>query len=129
MFNKMKKGDLVVGSIVLLLIIISFAGVKIYNSLGSGNGKIAVIRQNNIIIKTIDLDKLKESQEIKIDGDFHNTILLENGRIRFEDADCPDLVCVKTGWLDKNGQMAVCLPNKVSVKIEGSDEGLDGVAF
>lgn len=129
MLNNLKKGDLIVGSIVLLLIIGSYTGVKIYNSLLSGNGKIAVIRQNNVIIKSIDLDKVKSPEKVEVNGDFHDTILVENGRIRFEEANCPDLICVKTGWINKTGQMAVCLPNKVSIKIEGSGDGLDGVAF
>lgn len=127
--NMLKKGDILVGGIVLLLIIASFGGVKLFNSMNSGSGKIAVIRQNNVVIKRIDLDKLQKSETINVDGDYHNTILAENGRIRFQDANCPDLVCVKTGWLKNNGDMAVCLPNKVSVKIEGSGEALDGVAF
>lgn len=129
MKNMLRKGDLLVGGIVLLLIIVSYGGVKIYNSINSGSGRIAVIRQNNVIIKKIDLNNIKNSETINVDGDFHNSILVENGKIRFQEANCPDLVCVKTGWLEKSGDMAVCLPNKVSVKIEGSDEAIDGVAY
>lgn len=129
MLNNIKKGDIIALVIIAGLIAASFASVRINTLVKSSSGRVAVIRQNNVIIRKIDLDKSKGSQEIQVDGDYHNTVLVENGRIRFEKADCPDLVCVKTGWLDKNGQMAVCLPNKVSIKIEGSEEGLDGVAF
>lgn len=129
MLNNIKKGDIVALIIISALIAVSFAAVKINSIVKTSSGRVAVIKQNNVIIKKIDLDKSKGSQEFEVDGDYHDKILVENGRIRFEDADCPDLVCVKTGWLDKNGQMAVCLPNKVSIKIEGSEEGLDGVTF
>jgi len=129
MKNMLKKGDLIIVSVVLLLIVISYSTVKLINSNNSGSGKVAVIRQNNVIVKKIDLDKLQKSETINVDGDYHNAILAENGRIRFQEANCPDLVCVKTGWLNKSGDMAVCLPNKVSIKIEGSGEALDGVAY
>ena len=35
-------------------------------------------------------------------------------------ADCPDHLCVKQGKISADGEMIVCLPNKVTVQI--SDE-------
>lgn len=129
MYNKIKKGDVITFIVAGLLIIISFSGLKLYQSINTRHGRIAVIRQDNKIIRKIDLDSFKGAQTIDINGDYYNKISVENGRIRFEEANCPDLVCVNTGWLDKNGQMAVCLPNKISIKIEGDNQELDGVSF
>ena len=43
-------------------------------------------------------------------------------------SDCPDQTCVRTGVLDSNGEAAVCLPNHVVVRLEGSGSpAVDGV--
>lgn len=31
---------------------------------------------------------------------------------------CPRKICSETGWIDKQYQNIVCLPNKILVKIE-----------
>ena len=81
--------------------------------------KIAVVNQNRKEVNRIDLDAEKEVREIQIPG--VNVVLqAEKGRIRYLRSDCPDQICVKTGWLTGAGQMAACLPNKSIVTIEGS---------
>lgn len=124
-----KKGDIVILGIIIVIIFFSISGLKFYRASDTGEGKIAVIRQNNKEIKRIDLDKVTLSEKIELEGDFHNVILIEKGRIRFIESDCNDLVCVNTAWISEKGQMAVCLPNKVSIKIEGFGEKVDGVTF
>ena len=42
------------------------------------------------------------------------------------DSDCKDRQCI--GEIQKSGEMIVCLPHKLIVKIEGSGE-VDGVAY
>ena len=48
--------------------------------------------------------------------------MIKNGEIAFISSDCPDKVCVKTGWIGHNGEMAVCLPNRLSIKIIAEDD-------
>ena len=50
----------------------------------------------------------------------------ENGRIRVLEADCPDKVCVVTGWLSRPGQTAACVPGRLMVRII-ADKGDGGV--
>lgn len=58
-----------------------------------------------------------------------NTLVIENGEVYIEDADCPDGLCMKQGRISKNGQALVCLPHKLSVAIEcGQEAALDGVS-
>ena len=40
---------------------------------------------------------------------------VKNHRIAFITSDCPDHVCIKNGWLAREGEQAICLPNRVSV--------------
>lgn len=34
--------------------------------------------------------------------------------------DCPDGICVKTGWVD-GGTPIVCLPNRLIIEVKGGD--------
>ena len=53
----------------------------------------------------------------------HNVIVIENGKVRMESADCPDHLCVKKGEKYYTWQTIVCLPNEVVIEIVGAHEG------
>lgn len=125
----LKKGDIILAVVLIAGITVSFGAVNAYRKAGAKGHRIAIVRQNDKVIKRIDLDAVTEPQRFTIDGDYHNYILVEKGRIRYEDADCPDKVCVKSGWQSQNGDAALCLPNKTIVQIEGENKNVDGVAF
>ncbi|WP_058486812.1 NusG domain II-containing protein [Defluviitalea phaphyphila] len=127
----MKKGDKIVGLIIIILITISLLFLGIYRFINKGDKLIAKIIQDQEVIKVIDLDKVEEPKEWTIENEegHHNTIRVEKGRIRFIEADCPDLVCVNSGWLSKPGDIAVCIPNKILIRIEGKDDEVDQISY
>lgn len=43
------------------------------------------------------------------------TLTIQDHRIAVSHSDCPDQICVKAGWLSKDGDRAVCMPNRVTV--------------
>jgi hypothetical protein len=47
----------------------------------------------------------------------YNIIEINSDKVRVKDAGCPDLICVKTGWISLAPQQIVCLPNRMIVKI------------
>ncbi len=59
-----------------------------------------------------------------------NTITVKNGKVAVTEADCPDGLCVNTGYISTSDQSIICLPHKLVVSIEGADGKLemDGVA-
>ncbi|MGI6491017.1 MAG: NusG domain II-containing protein [Pelotomaculum sp.] len=59
----------------------------------------------------------------------YNIVEILDGRVRVKEADCPNQVCVNTGWLHKPGQIAFCAPNKVKVVVTGETKGLDATSF
>ena len=85
----LKKGDFFIILIVIIMIAVSFVGVSIYKGWEDDGHKMALIIQDNKEIKRIDLDAVDESWEFTVRGDYSNTILVERGRIRFKEADCP----------------------------------------
>ena len=71
----------------------------------------------------------KEAKVLDIKTNFgQNTVEISYGGVRVLDADCPDKLEVKAGRIDSAGEMLVCLPNRMIVRIEGERE-VDGVAY
>lgn len=118
---KLRYGDFIV--IVMILIVAVLFVVLFYEN--NTNEKIAIISQNDIVLDRIELDKISERYVITYSGKYPGIIEVNNGKIRFSHADCPDQVCVNTGWIDKPGQIAVCLPAGVIIKIEGAQTDVD----
>ena len=84
----------------------------------------------NIYVK----GELYQTVPLDIDRDFTVTgnlpvvIRVEKGGIRFLSSPCHDQVCVRTGTLTRAGQMAVCLPTRVVVRLIGADAQVDAIA-
>ena len=117
---KIKKGDFVVAVLVLLLAAV-VAFLLAFAAKNSGSG-MAVIYQNGKVIREINLNEITEPIRIAVDGEYHNVIVAENGRIHMETSDCPGETCVHSGWISDAGKTIVCLPNRVEIKITGESE-------
>lgn len=91
---------------------------------------VAVIKQGNTEIKRIDLFSVSEPYEFEVTDEKggRNTIRAERGKIAVIDADCPDKLCVKQGYIDNGAVPVVCLPHKLSITITGGKEEIDAVA-
>lgn len=60
-----------------------------------------------------------------------NKLVIKDGEAYIEEASCPDKQCVKQGKISKAGEMLVCLPNRVVIKIVDANEEepvIDGVS-
>lgn len=115
----MKRHDLILAGVMIVLALISFGGLKLYQSESKQEPRFALITQNNVLVERIDLNAVEEPREITLPGPYHEIVEVEKGRIRFKEADCPDQICVRRGWLQNPGETAVCLPNKAIIRISG----------
>lgn len=52
--------------------------------------------------------------------------LFADGSICFEESDCRDKICIRSGRLRMVGETAVCLPNKLILKIVRNDKRVSG---
>ena len=128
----MKRGDKIVGIVLLITVIITLSATLIYKNVSKGTENIAFIKSDGKVIKTIDLNKVIEQQEftIKTDNGHYNTILVTHDGIKVKDADCLHKECVKSGSISKPGGIIVCLPNKLMISIEGEkNKVIDGGTF
>ena len=57
-----------------------------------------------------------------------NTLVIENRQAYVSHANCPDQICVNQGKIWGSGQMIVCLPNRITVTVEGVSSGVDIVS-
>lgn len=81
----------------------------------------ALVKQEGEQSKRIDLTKVKDPYTLRLEDEegHYNVLLLEPGRIRFIEANCPHGLCIASGWLSRPGEMALCLPHRVLVQVEG----------
>lgn len=87
----------------------------------------AVISVDGQIVERLPLDSDTSVTMNTEDGHF-NTVTVENGRVRVSEADCPDRICVRQGWIQYAGESIVCLPHKLVVTVHGGEASTDATA-
>jgi hypothetical protein len=85
------------------------------------------IRLGDKIIGTYDLNQTKE---LHIKGKIGESIItIEQGKVRFKQSPCPNQYCVHQGWLSLAGQVAICLPNQISLQLMGAESTYDSLNY
>ena len=121
MRSKLKWGDFVIIGVVLALA----AAIAAVLALGtSGDRLYAEVWQDNELVERVELTD-RTDRTIDLDG--HNVIVLSGRTATMRSADCHDQVCVRTGMLTRAGQVAVCLPNRVVLRITGGTSEIDAI--
>ena len=112
-----KRNDIILISVILLLSL-TFT-VILYK--GAVKGERVTVYVDG---KPVGDYQLKSDNAIDIEGynGGHNTLAIENGYAFMSDASCPDKLCMHQGKISDSGQMIVCLPNRVIIKVETDEE-------
>ena len=112
----MKKNDrLLIGA--LLLVCAAFAVFFCVRT--DSAPRHAVVTQDGQQLYDIPLTGHTGTEDIRIsDAHGENIIRIEGETICVIDADCPDLVCVKTGKAEKKGDVIACLPHKLLIEVK-----------
>lgn len=110
-----KKQDFLLILVILLLAAAGFTGNWFLHRKPSTTVKVIVDAD---VIEELDLSK---DTELVIHGAWGgtNTLIIENGQARISDASCPDKLCIHQGPISQTGELMVCLPNEVIVRIDG----------
>ncbi len=112
-----KSKDLIIIIIILLLAIGLYYIYSLYNKEAEQSGAKAEIYYESKLVMTVMLNE-KVDKTFSIDENQHVVFhLYEDGSIRFEESNCPDKVCIKSGRLSHVGSSAACLPNKIILKV------------
>ncbi|WP_167956613.1 NusG domain II-containing protein [Anaerosporobacter faecicola] len=111
----MKKND-----IILIVSLLAVIGIFVLiTQLVSKPGAYAVIKIDGKIVEKLPLDQ-DTKVEIHGAGGGTNTVVVKNGSVFVQDADCPDRYCVKHKKIKADTETIVCLPNKMVIEIVGS---------
>ena len=82
----------------------------------SDSGHVAVVQSGDVKMH-VPLDR---NRDIPIEWDEHRIVLrIENKSIRILYADCPRQYCVHSGPVRAAGDILICVPNKLVIRIEG----------
>lgn len=114
-----KKIDIIIISAIILVCII-FWGV--YKIIYYQTPATAQIYYNSQLIESINLTEGKE-KVFSIPQNMHVVFhVYPDGNICFEESDCRDKICIRSGKLNMIGETAACLPNQIILKIVRSDK-------
>lgn len=93
-------------------------------------GTVAVITLDGQEVHRVDLSAVTRGYTLSCTGKsgITNVVEVAPGAIRVREADCPDRICVHQGWIRTGVAPIVCLPNSLTITIEGGESGLDGVS-
>lgn len=111
----LKPGDFI---IVIMVISLALVSTAVFTQKQSDFSRV-VISKDGKVLYDINLNEVNDRIDIKNLSEYNELIVVEHGRVRFEVSDCPDQVCVRTGWISRPGQTAVCLPAGIIIKIVG----------
>lgn len=88
----------------------------------TGERLVANITVGEKTVRTIDLARA-EDQEFSIleETGLPITFEIRDHAIRFAESDCPDKICINTGFLKNDLDVACCLPNQTAVLVTKED--------
>lgn len=124
-FSMIKRWDII---IVCLLVLVSFLPLGVFSYVqaersADSDARVAVISVDSKKVRQVVLSGNTKTEEFTIrsdDGDM-NAIEVKRDRIRIKSANCPDQVCVLTGFISKPGETIVCLPHRLVIEIQSED--------
>jgi hypothetical protein len=93
----------------------------------SGVADTALIRSGGKVFREVPLSR---DQQIEVPGPLGTSIItIEKRRARISSDPSPRQYCVRQGWLQQAGEIAVCLPNEVSVELTGGQKKYDSLNY
>ncbi len=123
------KFDIYIIIAVVLLAVLSYLalGIGISNDIPIA----AEIMVDGKIYCRYNLSDIASHKIVEIDTKFgKNTLKITNNGAEMIDADCKDKLDIKCGKISKAGQIIICVPNHVSVRLVGSNaNNVDKVTY
>jgi len=94
---------------------------------GGAQGDTLIVRAQGQLYDQV---SLRRAHTLSVPGPLGMTLIeVQPGRARIARDPSPRQLCVKQGWLSRAGEVALCLPNQVSVEIRGSVRAFDSIAY
>ncbi|MDR2111969.1 MAG: NusG domain II-containing protein [Candidatus Accumulibacter sp.] len=92
-----------------------------------GRAEKAIVRRGGEVFAELELSR---DRRIEVQGPLGTTaIAVEKGRVRVLSDPGAHQYCVRQGWLERAGQIAICAPNEVSVEMAGRGKMYDSLSY
>lgn len=116
-----KKDLLLIGGILLISLLL---GGFFLLKQGSGSC-VAALSIDGTIVDTYDLNR-EENQLIDLQESYGVPVVLEirDGAICFYESVCPDHICENYGFISREGETAVCMPNRTVLTIYAASDNI-----
>ncbi len=123
MLRHIKSGDY----LILLAGSLCTAWITIAVWSGGAAADKAIIRSGGKLFREVPLSR---DQQIEVPGPLGNSVItIEKRRARITSDPSPRQYCVRQGWLQQAGEIAICLPNEVSVELTGGAKKYDSLNY
>ena len=123
MKKKTLKNDILLIAALLLVALAAWGVLRLTRTRGGE----AIVTVDGVLAATIPLT-VDATLPIGTGKGFLNVVEVSGGRVRVVEADCPDRLCVRQGWIRYDGESIVCLPHKLVVTVRSTEGDLDAVA-
>ena len=106
----LKKQDMILIAVILAAAVLLFLGAKLMHK---SPAEIVEVSVDGKVVETLD-------QELTIDSVSGGTnhLIIKDGEAWVSEATCPDKICVHQGKIHLDGEIIVCLPNKMTAQIK-----------
>lgn len=115
--NRKTRNDIILFALVLFLAVVALVIISFTKKNGT---------EVEILKDGISYGKYSISENRKIDVDGLLTVVIEDNKVYVTDSKCKNGFCSSHSAISKSGEIIVCLPNSIVIKITG-DEGVDVV--
>lgn len=86
-----------------------------------------LVTRGGRLVATLPLDK---PTEFGLDEHGEGIVIEVRGRgVRVRESNCPNQVCVRTGWISSSGQVIVCVPYQLIVEVRGGASKVDATTY
>ena len=117
-----RPGDWLIVLLGLIICVVSFPLVW-----RGGIAEKAIIKRGGEIFAELDLSR---NRRIDVPGPLGiTTVAVEKRRVRVVSDPGMHQYCVRQGWLERSGEIAICAPNQVSVQVIGNKEAYDSLSY
>lgn len=112
--NGMNRRDWILAVVLLLTAAVGMLAVHFAGTDGGSEVRITV---GGEVYGTWPLSK---DRTIEVNTSYgHNVVVIADGEVFMQDADCPDRYCIRQGAIKSTNKSIICLPHKLVVEVTG----------
>ncbi len=122
------KGDKVVVALVLLIAIGTYAAFATF--IADKSPDFLQIFVDGALYASYNLNEIKGEKTVEISSTYGtNTLKFDSDGAEMIETSCPDKTDIRLGKITKSGQVIICAPNRLIVRLSGGDDKIDKVTY